>query len=67
MLSALVADHERAVEAGRLAADDRDAWAEVVDMLAGTLTAPVTGRSGNADGDRSTAAARGPQDSADLA
>ncbi len=67
VLSALVADHERAVEAGRLAADDRDAWAEVVDMLAGTLTAPVTGRSGNADGDRSTAAARGPQDSADLA
>ncbi|WP_280266994.1 TetR/AcrR family transcriptional regulator [Nocardia wallacei] len=41
MLFALLADHERAVEAGRVAADDQGAWGEIVDMLAGALTAPV--------------------------
>lgn len=44
VLFALLADHERAVEAGRIAADDREAWDQVIDMLAGTLTAPVTTR-----------------------
>ncbi|MBF5001496.1 TetR family transcriptional regulator [Nocardia sp. BSTN01] len=44
VLFALLADHERAVEAGRIAADDREAWHQVIDMLAGTLTAPVTSR-----------------------
>ncbi|MBF6333957.1 TetR/AcrR family transcriptional regulator [Nocardia transvalensis] len=41
VLFALLADHERAVEAGRVAADDTSAWGEVVDMLVGVLTAPV--------------------------
>ncbi|WP_460699578.1 TetR/AcrR family transcriptional regulator [Nocardia thraciensis] len=41
MLFALLADHERAVEAGRVAADEPTAWGEIVDMLAGALTAPV--------------------------
>lgn len=44
VLFALLADHERAVQDGRVAAADRDAWAEVIDMLAGILTAPVTTR-----------------------
>ncbi|MEU0545733.1 TetR family transcriptional regulator [Nocardia sp. NPDC005978] len=43
-LFALLADHERAVEAGRIAAGDVDAWGEIVDMLAGALTAPVSTR-----------------------
>ncbi|MBF6173226.1 TetR/AcrR family transcriptional regulator [Nocardia blacklockiae] len=42
VLFALLADHERAVESGRVTADDEAAWTEIVDMLAGTLTAPVT-------------------------
>ncbi len=41
VLFALLADHERAVESGRVAVDDESAWGELVDMLAGTLTAPV--------------------------
>ncbi|MCM6772769.1 TetR family transcriptional regulator [Nocardia sp. CDC159] len=44
MLFALLADHERAVESGRVAAADDTAWTEIVDMLAGALTAPVTQR-----------------------
>ena len=44
VLFSLLADHERAVEAGRVAGDDRAAWAEIIDMLAGTLTAPVASR-----------------------
>ncbi|WP_025346754.1 TetR family transcriptional regulator [Nocardia nova] len=44
VLFSLLADHERAVEAGKVAADDRTAWVEIIDMLAGTLTAPVTHR-----------------------
>lgn len=47
VLSALLADHERGVEAGRVVADDRGAWTEVIDMLAGTLTAPVTDLAGD--------------------
>ncbi|MGV9413251.1 TetR family transcriptional regulator [Nocardia sp. NPDC003693] len=43
-LFALLADHERAVEAGRIAAGDVNAWGEIVDMLAGALTAPVSTR-----------------------
>ncbi|RDI66036.1 TetR/AcrR family transcriptional regulator [Nocardia pseudobrasiliensis] len=39
VLFALLADHERAVEAG---ADDADAGGEIVDMLVGVLTAPVS-------------------------
>ncbi|MEV6279627.1 TetR/AcrR family transcriptional regulator [Nocardia sp. NPDC051832] len=41
-LFALLADHERAVEAGRIRAGDERPWHEIVDMLAGVLTAPVT-------------------------
>ncbi|WP_084515360.1 TetR/AcrR family transcriptional regulator [Nocardia acidivorans] len=44
MLFALLADHERAVESGRVAAGEVGAWAEVIDMLAGALTAPVSAR-----------------------
>ncbi|MFC3436636.1 hypothetical protein ACFOS0_21025, partial [Nocardia seriolae] len=44
VLFALLADHERAVEAGRVAAGDVAAWGEIVDMLAGVLTAPVVER-----------------------
>ncbi|MFE3222026.1 TetR family transcriptional regulator [Nocardia sp. NPDC059228] len=44
VLFALLADHERAVEAGRVAAGDVTAWGEIVDMLAGALTAPVVER-----------------------
>ncbi|MFE2993506.1 TetR family transcriptional regulator [Nocardia sp. NPDC059246] len=44
VLFALLADHERAVEAGRVAAGDVTAWGEIVDMLAGVLTAPVVER-----------------------
>ncbi|MBB5913379.1 AcrR family transcriptional regulator [Nocardia transvalensis] len=44
VLFALLADHERAVESGRVRADDRAVWGEVIDMLAGTLTAPVVER-----------------------
>lgn len=44
VLFALLADHERAVEAGRVAAGDVAAWGEIVDMLAGALTAPVVER-----------------------
>ncbi|MEV6068677.1 TetR family transcriptional regulator [Nocardia sp. NPDC052001] len=44
MLFALLADHERAVESGRVAAGDANAWAEIIDMLAGALTAPVSER-----------------------
>ncbi|MFF0493156.1 TetR family transcriptional regulator [Nocardia sp. NPDC003482] len=42
VLFALLADHERAIEAGRVDPGDTAAWAEVVDMLAGALTAPVS-------------------------
>ncbi|WP_369634126.1 TetR family transcriptional regulator [Nocardia sp. JMUB6875] len=45
VLFALLADHERAVEAGRVTAGDVAAWGEIVDMLAGVLTAPVVERS----------------------
>lgn len=41
LLFALLADHERAVESGRVTAGDEAAWGELVDMLAGALTAPV--------------------------
>ncbi|MCU1647599.1 MAG: TetR family transcriptional regulator [Nocardia sp.] len=44
MLFALLADHERAVEAGRVAAGEVSAWAETIDMLAGALTAPASER-----------------------
>ncbi|MFJ9363346.1 TetR family transcriptional regulator [Nocardia sp. NPDC101769] len=44
VLFALLADHERAVEAGRVASGDVAAWGEIVDMLAGVLTAPVVER-----------------------
>lgn len=44
MLFALLADHERAVEAGRVEAGRTEAWGEIVDMLAGALTAPVVER-----------------------
>lgn len=44
VLFALLADHERAVEAGRVRVDDIAAWGEIVDMLAGVLTAPVADR-----------------------
>ncbi|WP_194852998.1 TetR family transcriptional regulator [Nocardia sp. SYP-A9097] len=44
MLFALLADHERAVESGRVAASEVGAWAEIIDMLAGALTAPVSDR-----------------------
>ncbi|MFJ4656402.1 TetR family transcriptional regulator [Nocardia sp. NPDC088792] len=44
VLFALLADHERAVEAERARAGDVNAWGEVVDMLAGVLTAPVAER-----------------------
>ncbi|MEC3913795.1 TetR family transcriptional regulator [Nocardia sp. CDC160] len=44
ILFALLADHERAVEAGRVTAGDVAAWGEIVDMLAGVLTAPVVER-----------------------
>ncbi|WP_169816253.1 TetR/AcrR family transcriptional regulator [Nocardia miyunensis] len=44
VLFSLLADHERAVQDGRVAADDTAAWAELIDMLAGVLTAPVTQR-----------------------
>ncbi|QLY31389.1 TetR/AcrR family transcriptional regulator [Nocardia huaxiensis] len=44
VLFALLADHERAVEAGKVAAGAVDAWGEIIDMLAGTLTAPVVER-----------------------
>ncbi|WP_157535130.1 TetR/AcrR family transcriptional regulator [Nocardia inohanensis] len=43
MLFALLADHERAVEAGKVRAGDVDAWGEVIDLLAGALIAPVIG------------------------
>ncbi|MEV6772641.1 TetR family transcriptional regulator [Nocardia sp. NPDC051030] len=43
-LFALLADHERAVEAGRVSAGDVSAWVEIIDMLAGMLTAPVVER-----------------------
>ena len=43
-LFALLADHERAVEAGAVDARDETAWAETIDMLAGLLTAPVAER-----------------------
>ncbi|WP_306363871.1 TetR family transcriptional regulator [Nocardia sp. CC227C] len=46
MLFALLADFERAVEAGKVRAGDVDAWGEIIDMLAGSLTAPVTGPAG---------------------
>ncbi|WP_194818736.1 TetR/AcrR family transcriptional regulator [Nocardia sp. XZ_19_385] len=41
-LFALLADHERAVEAGRVRADDDQQWNEIIDMLAGLLTASVS-------------------------
>lgn len=44
VLFALLADHERAVEDGRVKAGDVTAWAETIDMLAGLLTAPVADR-----------------------
>ena len=44
VLFALLADHERAVEDGRVDARDVTAWAETIDMLAGLLTAPVAER-----------------------
>ncbi|WP_458689185.1 TetR family transcriptional regulator [Nocardia tengchongensis] len=44
VLFALLADHERAVEAGKVAVGDVAAWGEIVDMLAGVLTAPVVER-----------------------
>ncbi|WP_024800954.1 TetR family transcriptional regulator [Nocardia sp. BMG51109] len=44
VLFALLADHERAIESGRAAADDPAARTEIIDILAGTLTAPVTER-----------------------
>ena len=44
VLFSLLADHERAVQDGRVAADDTTAWAELVDILAGVLTAPVSQR-----------------------
>ncbi|WP_169813248.1 TetR/AcrR family transcriptional regulator [Nocardia jejuensis] len=44
VLFALLADHERAVEAGRVSPGDVSAWVEIIDMLAGVLTAPVVER-----------------------
>ncbi|MFI5779976.1 TetR family transcriptional regulator [Nocardia sp. NPDC051570] len=44
VLFALLADHERAVEAGTTEAADPAASGEVVDMLAGVLTAPAVER-----------------------
>ncbi|WP_196054530.1 TetR family transcriptional regulator [Nocardia aurantiaca] len=44
VLFALLADHERAVEAGRVTAGDTVAWGEIVDMLAGVLIAPAVER-----------------------
>ncbi|MQY17978.1 TetR/AcrR family transcriptional regulator [Nocardia macrotermitis] len=41
VLFSLLADHERAIEDDRVAADDTTAWSELIDMLAGVLTAPV--------------------------
>ncbi|MFD4355734.1 TetR family transcriptional regulator [Nocardia sp. NPDC058518] len=42
MLFALLADHERAAEAGDARAGDAQAWGEIIDMLAGSLAAPVS-------------------------
>ncbi|MGW6119097.1 TetR family transcriptional regulator [Nocardia sp. NPDC055165] len=42
MLFALLADHERAAEAGDARATDTQVWAEIIDMLAGSLAAPVS-------------------------
>lgn len=44
VLFSLLADHERAVQDGRVAAGDTAAWTELIDMLAGVLTAPVSDR-----------------------
>lgn len=44
MLFALLADHERAVEAGVARAEDVDVRGEIIDMLAGSLAAPVSAR-----------------------
>ncbi|PKV81487.1 TetR family transcriptional regulator [Nocardia fluminea] len=44
MVFALLADHERAAEAGAARATDTRAWEEIIDMLAGALTAPATTR-----------------------
>ncbi len=44
VLFALLADHERAVEDGRVEAGDVTVWAETIDMLAGVLTAPIVER-----------------------
>ncbi|WP_067531544.1 TetR/AcrR family transcriptional regulator [Nocardia crassostreae] len=41
VLFALLADHERAVEDGRVEASDMRARMEIIDMLAGVLLAPV--------------------------
>lgn len=45
MIFALLADHERAAEAGATRAADAHAWAEIIDMLAGALAAPVSAQS----------------------
>ncbi|MFI1236370.1 TetR family transcriptional regulator [Nocardia salmonicida] len=42
MLFALLADHERAAEVGDARAGDARAWGEIIDMLAGSLAAPVS-------------------------
>ncbi len=44
VLFSLLADHERAVQDGVVAADDTSAWTELIDILAGALTAPVSER-----------------------
>ncbi|MCP9621562.1 TetR family transcriptional regulator [Nocardia otitidiscaviarum] len=46
MLFALLADFEHAVEAGKVRSGDVDAWGEIIDMLAGALTAPVADPAG---------------------
>lgn len=50
VLFSLLADHERAVEDGRIAADDPTAVAELLDMANGLLRAPVSaGQRGRSD------------------
>ncbi len=44
MLFALLADRERATEAGSVRTEDAQAWGEIIDMLAGSLAAPVSAR-----------------------
>ncbi|MCI2416417.1 TetR family transcriptional regulator [Saccharopolyspora sp. K220] len=48
VLFALLADRERAVQTGGLAPDDPDSATELVDLLTGMLTAPVSATTGAA-------------------